>query len=244
MKLIILLSGFATLALAAHLPSEIQICKRSDSNFKACLVSSADKALTVLANGYDELGFPSIEPIYLEETIIIEPRPGPINLYQKYNNIVIKGATKGKVEDFGINLDDCVIWLNHTLKPLDSSASYVIKGQLLLLPVDSKGDASLHIGEFYVFIKATCEKFVTGGKEYIRVVNVNLDITAKHTSFNYGPLFIGNPQLDQDIHKIIEDNPEDFFEVMRPSIEAMWGVGIMKLMNIVFTQIPLDELFW
>lgn len=101
----------------------------------------------------------------------------------------------------------------------------------------------LFLDNFIFYIKATCEKFKKHGKEYIRVVATELDLIASHVKFNFGVLIDGNPQLDKDIHKVIDDNPMEFYEIMRPSCIKIWNVAVLKIMNTIFTQIPLDELF-
>lgn len=94
-----------------------------------------------------------------------------------------------------------------------------------------------------MYIKATCEKFKKGKADYIRVVSNSVGFKAKKIQFDFGVLINGNLQLDKDLHRIIDDNLADFFEVMRPTSEALWSAAIFKMMNAVFTQIPLHELF-
>ncbi|KAF2886588.1 hypothetical protein ILUMI_19585 [Ignelater luminosus] len=65
----------------------------------------------------------------------------------------------------------------------------------------------------------------------------------KNIRFDFGVLIKGNPQIDNALHRIIDDNPLEFFEVMRPSCEALWATAALKMMNVVFTQIPLHKLF-
>ncbi|KAF2900314.1 hypothetical protein ILUMI_05871 [Ignelater luminosus] len=237
-----LLLAFVISTLGVDLPPEIEACKISDPNFHKCLISSAQKAFTVFANGNKDLGVPSLDPLHLD-VVLVEPQPGSINIDQKYTDVVIEGMSTGVVNDFMFNLNDCTIWLNHTLKHLKSSANYEIKGQLLLLPVDAKGHLLATSEFFNVYIKATCEKFKEQDTEYIRVLTSKVKMDARNLQFDFGVLINGNPQLDNDLHKVINDNPNDFFEVMRPACEALWNTAIFKLMNTVFAQIPLHKLF-
>ncbi|KAF2900315.1 hypothetical protein ILUMI_05872 [Ignelater luminosus] len=151
-------------------------------------------------------------------------------------------ADKNK-DGFRIDLNDCTIWLNHTLKPLKASANYELKGQLLLLPVDAKGKMSSESDTAEVYIRATCEKFKKHKTEHIRVVATSVKFNIKDILFDFGVLINGNPQLDNDLHKVIDDNSMEFFEVMRPTCEALWNTAVFKMMNAVFAQIPLQELF-
>lgn len=94
-----------------------------------------------------------------------------------------------------------------------------------------------------MLVRATCEKFKKNGKEYIRVLTIDLSSIVRHPRFDFGVLINGNPQLDQDLHKIIDDNPDDFFEIMRPTCESMFSIAFLEVFNSVFTHIPLEELF-
>lgn len=117
---------------------------------------------------------PSLDPIYLDE-FAIDPEPGPFNIYQKYTDIVLQGASVGKFNDLGqvtttcfsyiltqeklkkksffrFNLDSCTMWLNHTIDHLTASADYELRGQILLLPVNAKGHITAGFGKYYIKI--------------------------------------------------------------------------------------------
>ncbi|XP_031336666.1 circadian clock-controlled protein-like [Photinus pyralis] len=128
--------GVTGITSSASLPSIFKKCKLED---ESCLKSSAEYAIANLGNGLKELGIDSIDPLHVGTTEIL-PKPGPMNIYQRYEDNKVGHLPKLNVKQFRVNLDKCEMSLETFHPELRLYGNYTLKGNLLGEEIDARGE--------------------------------------------------------------------------------------------------------
>ncbi|KAK4877963.1 hypothetical protein RN001_010469 [Aquatica leii] len=245
MKVVIVLISYTFVVNIScfHLPPGITTCSKSDPDFDECLRKSVEDGVYRLSTGDKHLGVVPYEPLYVA-MISVDENPGAtVRVAQKFLNIKIHGLSLTKVKKFKVDFDSCYIYAE-TLSPLvRTEAEYELKGQLLIFPVNAKGNSNVTTTNLSIEHNITCQRYMKRGKEYIHLNSYKITAKPEGITYNFDNLFEGNRRLSEQIHKTINERALAIFEEVRGVTEESYSLIFKEIGNKIFNRIPFSEIF-
>ncbi|XP_026744443.1 circadian clock-controlled protein-like [Trichoplusia ni] len=214
----------------------IKPCKGGDN---ACIVSSAQAALPIIAAGIPELGIKSIDPMHLE---VIKGDQGGLAL--TFKDTTVTGMK-------GCNVDG----IKHDIKKakqivtircsVDLNGLYKLDGQLLVLPIKGEGKYNIKIRD--IVIKTTTElKTVPGadGKQHWHIDSWKFASQVKTSArFDFDNLFNGNKILAGPVEDFVNTNWRDVMQEIAPPIVHAIVARVVEGVEALYKAVPANELF-
>ncbi|XP_050316007.1 circadian clock-controlled protein daywake-like [Anthonomus grandis grandis] len=238
----VLLLGSGVFIGAVQLPPEITKCKKSDSE---CMSKSIVQALQFFKNGNKELGFPKLQPFYLEK-LEIEADPGKsVKLNQHYEKIYLHGMTNAEVKQFSLKDDGKTCkWEMIVYSPgTRMDADYKLTGQVLLFPINGYGRCNVTMQGISNKHSAECEHFTKKGKQHMRLKNYKMDMSVESCHFDFPNIIPGNEKISAELGKTVNENSLEIFKDVKGGFEEILSRLHESGANSIFAKIPEDELF-
>jgi len=117
--------------------SFIQVCNQTDPHLGACIRKSIISLRPHLLDGIPELNVPSLDPLFVPEIKITQS--GGIQIAAAFKNISITGATKFRLRSVRADVESDKFRMKIWFPALLMKASYDLKGQLLMMPINGNG---------------------------------------------------------------------------------------------------------
>lgn len=80
------------------------------------------------------------------------------------------------------------------------------------------------------------------GKQYLDIKNVKVHLKVKQVYINFDSR-TGNPEVNETINKVINENWRDIYKEVKPDLEKNIGEVIKALVKPMFSEIPYKEFF-
>lgn len=79
--------------------------------------------------------------------------------------------------------------------------------------------------------------------KYYAVEECTLDMKCTDAHYDFKNLFNGNKQLADGILKVINDNPLDIFNDVKPGVDKSYALVCKALAQFLFEKVPADAIF-
>ncbi|XP_066144970.1 protein takeout-like [Euwallacea fornicatus] len=233
---------------AVHLPPEIKVCLKSDPNFEECMKKSIGSTLKFLKDGNKELGFPIIEPFYVEKLELVADPKKSVKLSQQYEHIYMHGFTNSEVTKFNLNFGipgkSACEWKMEIYTPISRmEANYKLTGQILLFPINGHGKCNVTLINLRNQHSAQCETYTKKGKTYLRLTRYTINMKADNCHFDFPNIIPGNEQISKEVGKIVNENSLEIFQDVKSGFEQMLSKLHKDAANNILTKFPEEELF-
>ncbi|CAD0201614.1 unnamed protein product [Chrysodeixis includens] len=213
----------------------IKPCKAGDN---ACIMTSAQAALPVLAPGIPELGIKSVDPMHLD---VIKGDQGGLALTFKDTTVTgMKGCHVDGIKH-DIKKSKQVVTIRCSV---DLNGQYKLDGQLLVLPIKGEGKYNIKIRD--IVIKTTTElKNVQGadGKQHWHIDSWKFSSQVKTSArFDFDNLFNGNKILAGPVEDFVNTNWRDVMQEIAPPIVHAIVARVVESVEALYKAVPADEL--
>ncbi|XP_028177870.1 protein takeout-like isoform X2 [Ostrinia furnacalis] len=211
-------------------------CKQGDA---ACLKSSAQAALPIIAPGIPELGIKPLDPLRLD---LVKGDQGGLQL--SFRDTVLTGMKGCTVENVKHDLTKgkslVVIKCSVNLQ-----GNYKLGGQLLILPIQGEGKYTINIQD--IVIKTYSDiTTVEGadGKPHWHITDWRNSYQVKTgTQFQFDNLFNGNKVLAVPVHDFVNNNWREVMqEIAGPIVRAIVA-AVVDDVEALYKAVPAEELF-
>lgn len=161
-----------------------------------------------------------------------------------YTDVKMYGFSSSidKVEGFDRNLKSAKI--SGRASQIFMTGNYEIKGQLLLLPIQGKGQFNMTVYGVDAYGKYKFGIFKKNNKEILQATKVlfNMD-EPKKVSVYFDNLFGGNKLLGESMNQFLNENWREIFNEFKVALNPKFGELCLNLMNSVFGNFDYHELF-
>nr|ABP51960.1 takeout/JHBP-like protein [Diploptera punctata] len=241
--LLALLYCGATITTAAKLPDTFLKCKRTDYE-NVCLKHAVEKALKAMKNGIPSLQLLPIDPLAVTKISIEEGANQPITVKLDLLNAELTGLYGVEVVSASYNLSQRIFDVEVFLPSLNLVGDYDMDGKFLLLPLKGKGKCNLTLSKFKANFLLKARDIKKKNDIYWDITSITLGIhDVSNFHVNFENLFNGDKALGDTTNKALNDNWEEFWGVIRPSIEQAFGDVFAHVANIIFSRVPEKNLF-
>ncbi|XP_063235124.1 protein takeout-like [Bacillus rossius redtenbacheri] len=226
----------------AELPSEFKKCSRSDPDFNACLKDAAEDAIHQLKDGEPSLDVPSFDPLHIPEWDIVQGE-GPISVDMHFKDVRLRGISDSKLARVNVDLDEYTFDVD-SMNNIGFEGDYEVNGRVLLLPIAGKGRCNFTLTDLRSLVYQKGEPVERDGEKYMKhnVFEYKMKDLGLMT-LHFEGLFNGDPVLGDTMNKFLNENWQDIFKEIKPSLEQTLQNVFKNIAEHFFSQIPYDHIF-
>lgn len=162
-------------ALPDEIPSFIKICNQTDPKLGSCIRKSIISLRPHLIQGIPELDVPSLDPLYVPELKIAQN--GGINIAAAFKNITIAGPCKFRLRSVRADTSSDKFRMKVWFPELIMRASYDIRGQLLMMPINGRGSCYGNFSDIDGIVSLKLKRVDKDGKDFFKVDFMMIEVS-------------------------------------------------------------------
>ncbi|XP_063388886.1 protein takeout [Cydia fagiglandana] len=229
-------------AIGSELPENFVRCRQKDPKLNECLKAAVPDALRKMRKGIPELGVPSIEPLHVA-AINIQSGVGPIVLAQNYRKIQLHGLAETTLTTYKADLKHYRLVTNSLTPKMEFIADYVMKGRILVLPIQGKGVANVTMVNLVVKHDLIGEPVERDGQTYMHIKDYKVRFLPKRVYLHFTNLFNGDKRLGDQMNLFLNENSELVFNELKESYEKSLSSVFQNVTNTIFDKVPMNKIF-
>ncbi|XP_046392877.1 protein takeout-like [Ischnura elegans] len=226
---------------AIETPEYILPCRRVDKDLNNCIKNTFNHLRPYLVKGIPELEMPPIEPLKID-VLAMENGHGPVNVRAVFTNLTVHGASNYSVVAVKSDLATYRLDLGMKIPVITATGRYEVTGNVLLLPVRSKGDFLSQFTDVTALAKiyGKEEKEAFGRKgPFMRTDKLVVDFALGKARFRVRDLLNGDSLLGAAMNQFLNQNSIEIINEMKPAASASISKLFKKILNDAFLRIPI-----
>jgi hypothetical protein len=229
-----------------YLADGFTTCSRSDPKFHDCLPGAVTQAMMLLKDGASQFGLPKIDPYFIKyiesDTIggaanfVLKSSIKNTNMLGFGTTQIIKMNTKFGKNNFAIRTES-------NLNSLQLIGDYMMKGQILVLPIDGEGKCNVTMVNPNVYTQMKGKYFEKDGEKYLNATTFEIDLKPRKAYFNFENLFKNDKKLSDTINHFMNENWQLVIDNLIPGYEKSLGLVFKDEANKIFNNVPFNKIF-
>lgn len=203
--------------------------------------------MMLLKDGNSKFGLPSIDPFFIKhiesDTIggasnfVLKSSISDMNMLGFGNTQIRKMNTKFGKNNFAIRSEAS------NFGAIKLIGKYMMKGQILVLPIDGEGNCNVTMVDPTVRIEMRGKFFEKDGEKYMNATSFDIDLKPKRAHFYFENLFKNDKKLSDTINQFMNENWQLVSENLIPGYEKRLGPVFMEETNKIFNNVPMNKIF-
>ncbi|CAK1590042.1 unnamed protein product [Parnassius mnemosyne] len=240
---ILIFASITTLAIGENLlPEDFTKCRQKDAKLNDCLKSAVPDALRRMKKGIPELSVPPLEPL-LVSGMNIESGAGPVVINQIYRNIQLHGLTDSILTLYKADLKHHRLRTDSLTPKMEFIADYVMKGRILVLPIQGKGIANITMVNLVVKHELIGEPVTKDGETYMHMRDYKVKFIPQRVILHFSNLFNGDKALGDQMNRFLNENSDLVFNELKESYEKSLSSVFQDVTNKIFDKVPMNKIF-
>ncbi|KAJ6635871.1 Protein takeout [Pseudolycoriella hygida] len=128
-------------------------------------------------------------------------------------------------------------------KRLDLIGNYILRGQILILPVRGDGAANVTIINPNIHLIFTGSPSIVEGKTYMQTYDLKVTFSVDRLIFHFDNLYNGDKALGDTTNRFINEYWRDIYLEIKPSLLRTFEEQIQVIANTAMAKLPFDEYF-
>lgn len=219
-------------------PEYVLPCRRSDPKINACIKQTFDHLRPYLIQGIPEIKLASIEPLRISK-MQMENGHGPVRVRAVFSNMTIYGASNYTVLSVRSDLDKYRIDMGLGIPRIETTGSYDVNGNVLLLPVRSRGEFWASFTNITGIGKIYGVEVVKNDVVFMKTERLGVDFKLGKARFKIKDYINGNNVLGEAMNQFLNENAIEIVEEMKPAAAQAISKHFKNFLNGAFLQIPL-----
>ncbi|XP_064292200.1 uncharacterized protein LOC128672169 [Plodia interpunctella] len=229
---------FTVFLFVCSVHTDVPFITKCVSTDASCLKTSAQAAIPIFASGVPEMNIDPLDPLYINRVESITDQ-----LTFTSTDGVITGLGKCVVENVERDTQATKIIFG-AVCDLDYKGKYEVKGQVLIVPFEGKGDISAKLRKLYINVDSllTVKTDKQGRKHwYIKSYEYNYELRGK-TDIQLTKLFDGNEVLGRAARELLSSSGNEIFMEVGPPILKGIVDKLIKIINKFYHSIDANDL--
>ncbi|XP_044268728.1 uncharacterized protein LOC123013922 [Tribolium madens] len=244
MKYLVVLCALVAASQCKVLPERVTniLCSRNDPDYNACTRKAFEKSIPILVKGIPEINMPPIDPLELPFMSVDRTINELVSIKAVMKNIKVLGASNIIIEDTKANPHNYTAEMRITLPWTHLDMDYDAVGQLLIIPLRSKGFFSGNFTNTQIYAKGNLKLVDKNGVKYFQVDKYNMKIRVGDGEIK---LIADNPDLQFGadlIANFYNENPRRVMDAVNPIFVETATDLYRVILNQVLATIPAKEL--
>lgn len=242
-NVIILAGALSSLVNAQNaLPEDFTRCRQSDAKLNDCLKSAVPDALRRMKNGIASLAIPQMEPLLIA-AINIDSGAGPVTITQNYKKIKLHGLTDSVLTTYKADLKHYRLKTDSLTPKMEFIGDYVMKGRILVLPIQGKGIANITMVNLVVKHDLIGEPVERDGQTYMHIRDYKVKFIPQRVLLHFSNLFNGDKRLGDQMNIFLNENSDLVFNELKDSYEKALSSVFQDVTNKIFDKVPMNKIF-
>ncbi|KPJ13402.1 Protein takeout [Papilio machaon] len=195
-----------------------------------------------MTKGIPALSVPPLEPL-LVSGMNIETGAGPVVISQVYHNIQLHGLTDSRLTSYKADLKHYRLRTDSITPKMDFIADYVMKGRILVLPIQGKGVANITMVNLVVKHDLIGEPVIKDGETYMHIKDYKVKFIPERVILHFSNLFNGDKALGDNMNKFLNQNSDLVFNELKESYEKSLSSVFQDVTNKIFDKVPMNKIF-
>ncbi|XP_011152153.1 protein takeout isoform X3 [Harpegnathos saltator] len=233
---------YAARAFIRHHGAEyIQPCNRTDPKLDACFQNMFNYLKPYLVKGIPELNLPPIEPLVIPE-MKIENGQGAVRVRALFNNITAIGPGNYTISKVRVNISSLRIDIHLKFPKIELQGLYDINGNVLLFPIQSRGEFWALFNEVAGIARAQGVEEVRDGIRYISITKLLVDFKLGRIRFRIMDQLNGDNVIGQAMNQFLNQNAHEIIDELKPAASASIAKYFKGFLGNIFSKLPLKML--
>ncbi|KAL4705870.1 hypothetical protein ACJJTC_019305 [Scirpophaga incertulas] len=224
------------------LPESFRRCRQQDLKLNDCLRQAVPDALRKMREGVPSLSVPRMEPLHVA-SINIDSGAGPVVITQDYKNIKLHGLTDSVLTTYKADLKSYRLRTDSLTPKMEFIADYVMKGRILVLPIQGKGVANITMLNLVVKHDLIGEPVTRDGQTYMHIRDYRVKFIPKKVLLHFSNLFNGDKRLGDQMNLFLNQNSDLVFNELKESYERSLSSVFQDVTNKIFDKVPMNRIF-
>ncbi|XP_053616904.1 protein takeout isoform X1 [Plodia interpunctella] len=224
------------------LPDSFRRCGQTDKKLNDCLKAAVPDALRKMREGIPSLGVPPMEPLHVAG-INISSGAGPVVISQNYRNIKLHGLTDSLLTTYKADLKRYRLRTDSITPKMEFIGDYVMKGRILVLPIQGKGIANITMVNLVVKHDLIFEPVTRDGQIYMHMKDYRVKFIPERVILHFSNLFNGDKRLGDQMNLFLNENSELVFNELKESYEKSLSSVFQDVTNKIFDKVPMNKIF-
>ncbi|GLV39170.1 uncharacterized protein CBL_06221 [Carabus blaptoides fortunei] len=230
------------------MPPIINRCKYSTDKVELgeCMKKEHERLLDHYMNGFVELHLPKFDPYHLDKMIFgADGNNNAISFTATFHNLNMHGSKNMVIEKLSFDVENGEFEGTSYIPYINIVADYDIKGNILILPLDSTGIGNLNLTNVRTVDKYTGRAYTKNGKRYLTFDkdNCSVNVTMSGFQINIDHLINGNPELTKLANTIMNENSDALIGEMKQIAAGSFMTIRLNILNTLFNTYSIHELF-
>ncbi|KAK9721659.1 hemolymph juvenile hormone binding protein (JHBP) [Popillia japonica] len=229
----------SSLSIPDYLPER---CKLSDPKYSNCLLRQLEKARPYLIKGIPELKLPALDPLIIPYQTVNRTLNELVSINAICKNVKILGFSGAIIEKVRANPKTLIGELSITVPHFHMELEYDVTGQLLVIPLRSRGYCEGNFTNTNYHIRANMKRIEHDGEEFFQIDKISLKSRVEN---GFVKLISKNPELQfaaDTIANFYNENPRLVMDAINPIYVEYARDFFQEEINKGLYNIPAKEL--
>ncbi|CAH1640910.1 unnamed protein product [Spodoptera littoralis] len=193
-------------------------CRQKDSKLNECLKMAVPDALRRMKK------VPQMEPLHVN-SINVDSGSGPVVITQMAD-----------LKNYRLRTDSIT-------PKMEFIADYIMRGRILLLPIQGKGVANITMVNLVVKHDLIGEPVVKDGQTYMHIKEYRVKFIPQKVVLYFSNLFNGDKVLGDNMNEFLNSNSDLVFNELKESYEKSLSSVFQNVTNEIFDRVPMNKIF-
>lgn len=184
---------------------------------------------------------PAVEPFRMD-SLSLSLNTGPKGYKITLRDLDIYGASNYTVTKLKLSRNGSPFEAKLYIPSMKIDATYTSSGVLIVLPASGNGTFHAKLGDVTAIVKGTTGNNFKGGKEYIHVDKLDINLSIKDVQMTVNKIFNNNRILMEATNLFLQENGHEVLQVMMPQLRVKLAAVFKNIANKLLSHIPLQTL--
>lgn len=195
-----------------------------------------------MKHGIPEINVPSLDPLYVPEIQI--KHTGGMQVSAGFKNITISGPTNFRLRSVRVDTKSDKFRMKIWFPELIMRATYELKGQLLMMPINGRGDGFGNFSDVDGVLSLKLNRYERNNEEFFKVDFLQIEFNIGAAKVQLDNLFEnGDEELSKSMNHFINENWRMVTAELRPTLEKTISDVLMEVADKFFEAYPIKKLF-
>lgn len=219
-------------------PEYVHQCNKSDPQLNECIRTTLNHLRSYVVKGIQEINVPPIEPLIIQK-MQMENGHGPVKMRGIFSNMTIYGASNYTVLSVKSDLNKYRVDFGLYLPYIEATGNYDVNGNVLLLPVRSRGEFWASFNNVTALAKLYGIEVMKDGVKFMKIDRLGVGFKLQNPYFKIKDVINRNNVIGEAMNVFLNENALEIIEEMKPAASQAIGKHFKNFLNTAFLQVPL-----
>ncbi|XP_075235687.1 protein takeout-like [Lycorma delicatula] len=222
--------------------NKISNCLAKDASINECVKKAGEALLKKANKEHKNLGIPLMDPWTIPK-MTLHNGNGAVSLNLEIIDGKHTGFSKSQITQVNAHPEKYEFEVTLLVPNYEITGQYNVSGKIIMLPIAGTGPCHIRFNDISGTWKFKGEPFAKNNKKYAKLTDFKVTLSTKKMQVKLDNLFNGNKQLGDTMNSFLNENWEEVFQILKPSMEANYARLLMESGNKALSRVEYKTLF-